>query len=190
MAIPQIILIDNKESMCNEWRDALALRGLQEKVEVVQMSVEDYLATTPVSSFALFADSFGLMEERICDLLDNQAKECVRSYLLSIWFGEMPLSASCGVQINTSLPACIYTAQTHFPRLFEGADTLYHSVRSTLICAIHNSVPSILIPVPGSAKGNMNEDDIARVMVNAIAQLYNAPTEVSLAYAKEHKNID
>lgn len=186
MEMPHIVLVDSNANLCEAWRKALAERSLEDKVEVVCEPVKEYLQMTPISSFVLFADVFGLMEDRFCDSLDTSAKESVRNYLLGHWCGEFPLGFCCGFPMSNGLPFCIYCASNSLPGVLDGESILYHSVRAALLCAAQNGLPSVLMSVVGAAQGHLSQSEQAQIMADAIEQVLNPPIEASLRYAKEH----
>ena len=168
----KIILLDNKEEMCNAWKKYF--NGIDD-VEIVNDYIQSY-DLNKVDCLVSPANSYGLMDGgydlALTKMFGDQLQKMVQNYIIDNLYGEQPVGSSIIVDIPNTNKKLIHTPTMRIPSPIVDSEIVYTSMRSTLICALKNNIESIIIPAFGGATGMVPMEIIAKEMFKAYIQIF------------------
>ena len=123
------------------------------------------------------ANSYGIMnggyDAAISNYLGWDFQIIVQQYIKDKYYGEQPVGTSFIVDAPNN-EKLIHTPTMLLPERIIDNRVVYHSMRSTLICALQNNVKSILIPLFGAGTGRVPIDVVCKHMFTAYTQIVEA----------------
>ena len=164
-----------------------------EDVEIVKSLFQDFVEEVDVECIVSPANSYGLMDggydKAITDYFGWEVAEAVQEKIINECFGEQVVGTSIIVDIPNTDKKLIHTPTMRVPSKIKDPVVVYNCMRSTLICAIENSINSIVIPAFGAATGGLDIDTVAYMMKEAYKQVMNPPKKLDWNYA-ERVNLE
>ena len=168
----KILLLDNKEKMCNAWEKYF--NGFDD-VEIVNDYIQSY-DLNKVDCLVSPANSYGLMDGgydlALTKMFGDQLQKKVQNYIIDNLYGEQPVGSSIIVDIPNTNKKLIHTPTMRIPSPIVDSEIVYTSMRSTLICALKNNIKSIIIPAFGGTTGMVPIEIIAKEMFKAYIQIF------------------
>ena len=168
----KILLLDNKEEMCNAWKKYFD--GIDD-VEIVNDYIQSY-DLNKVDCLVSPANSYGLMDGgydlALTKMFGDQLQKIVQNYIIDNLYGEQPVGSSIIVDIPNTNKKLIHTPTMRIPSPIVDSEIVYTSMRSTLICALKNNIKSIIIPAFGGTTGMVPMEIIAKEMFKAYIQIF------------------
>lgn len=156
-------------------------------IEVVTAEFEDFMRDYLVDCVVSPANAYGLMDGgydlAITRYFGEQLKERVQKYIVDHLYGEQPVGTSILVDAGKNGQCLIHTPTMRTPEVIRDPRTVYHCMRSTLICAYQNNIRSIVIPFFGGGCGGIHPNVVAQMMWKAYVQIHNPPKKLDWDYA-------
>ena len=121
------------------------------------------------------ANAFGYMtggyDAALSDILGWSFQANVQKYIVDNFYGEQVVGTSFIIPTNIEGVSLIHTPTMQYPSVIFDDMVIYHSMRSTLICALKNDVKCIVIPAFGAATGGVKGSIVAKRMQEAYMQI-------------------
>lgn len=124
-----------------------------------------------VSPANAFGNMSGGYDARLSDILGWDFQNEVQQYIKDNYYGEQVVGTS--FILKTKLPhlSLIHTPTMRYPSRIKDPNTVYHCMRSTLICALKNDITCIVIPVFGRFCGCILPEVASAKMKKAYLQI-------------------
>lgn len=182
-----IVLLDINHYITDSWKSEF--KGLS-NIQVLNMTLQEYLKNNKVECIVSPANSFGLMDggfdKYIIDYFGLNLMKMVQSYILNEFYGEQPICTSFIINTyNAKVPYLIHTPTMGVPMDISRTLNVYYCMKSTLKCAIDNNIKSILIPAFGGCCGNVQPKVIAKQMKLAYKHMLDVENKITWNYAND-----
>lgn len=149
----------------------------------VYADFSDFMRIYQVECVVSPANSFGIMDggydEAITAYYGGALQKSVQAYILSHYYGEQPVGTSFIIDTGRDGQKLIHTPTMRTPSVIREHKVIYQAMRTTLICAMENSVSSIVIPAFGAATGGVPAMTVAYYMRKAYDQIKKPPREIT-----------
>lgn len=183
MELPKIYLLDISMSLVNAWNDAfedepnvIAVHG--DFVRFMDKHPEVDCIVSPANSYGIMD---GAYDYAITKYFGKELMRAVQGRILDVWFGEQPVGTSISVKHKGI--TLIHTPTMRVPSTIVDPMVVYHSMRSTLIEALHDDVRAMVVPAFGAGCGKLPFDVVATLMAAAYRQVANPPARINWEYA-------
>ena len=174
----KVILLDNKEVMCREWKkyfkDISDVVIVNEYLESFDLKDVDCLVS-PANSYGLMDGGYDFALTRI---FGKELSKSIQDYIIHNLYGEQPVASAIIVDIPNTNKKLIHTPTMRVPSPIKDPEIIYTAMRATLICALKNNINTIIIPAFGGSTGMVPFPIIAKEMYKAYIQIFGKRIEV------------
>lgn len=168
----KIYLIDINVEIIKAWEKYFSN---EKDVEIVYMSLEEFVAMNDVECIVSPANSFGLMDggydAAITALFGDALQKKVQKYILEHYYGEQPVGTSFIIDIPGTNIKLIHTPSMRIPERITDSLVVYTCMRTCLMSAKDHGVESLLVPAFGGCTGRVDSDELAKMMYLAYKQI-------------------
>lgn len=158
-------------------------------VKIINSDLESLMKKYDIECIACGSDSFGLMksdyDKEILDLYGKNVQDKIQKFIIDNYNAEQPITTSFIIEIDGTDKCLIHTPPTRLQEKIIDERVVYQCMRTTLLLAKRNRIQSIVIPMFGLYKGQLEPQRIARLMRQAYDQIDNKVTEINWEYANK-----
>lgn len=165
----------------NDYNDYSSVKEVFKPIKSVEVVLSDFVlfmeGHPEVETIVSPANCYGMMDggydAAISDYLGWSFQNKVQQYIIDNYYGEQIVGTSFIIDAPKN-KRLIHTPTMIQPSIIKDDKVVYSSMRSTLMCALNNNVESIVIPVFGTATGQVYSMKAANQMFKAYMQILNA----------------